>query len=119
MPTPRPVRRPSNLPAPVESMIGRDAEAISLRDLVTNQHVRLVTLTGPGGIGKSRLAQHVAAELGDHFPHGVFFVPLASLADHDLVITTIVRVLGLADAGARPLAARLDEYVRDRALLLV
>ena len=119
MRTPRPVGCRATLPAPVEPLIGRDAEAIALRDLLTDQDVRLVTLTGPGGIGKTRLAQHVAAELGDHFPHGVFFVPLASLADPDLVITTIVRVLGLADAGARPLAARLDEYARDRALLLV
>src|SRR6266568_3934177 len=85
MRTPRPVGRRTTLPAPVEPLIGRDAEAIALRDLLTDQDVRLVTLTGPGGIGKTRLAQHVAAELGDHFPHGVFFVPLAALAVADLL----------------------------------
>jgi predicted ATPase len=109
----------SNLSAPVEPLIGRHHEAITLRDLLTNPDVRLVTLTGPGGIGKTRLAQHVAAELQGYFPHGVFFVPLALLATPDLVIPTIVQVLGLADVGGRPLATRLYEYVRHRSLLVV
>jgi predicted ATPase/DNA-binding CsgD family transcriptional regulator len=118
MSTSPPVGRRTNLPAPVEPLIGREAEAIALRDLLTKPHVRLVTLTGPGGIGKTRLALHEAAALGDHFENGVFFVPLAPLVDPDLVILTILQALGLADAGGQPLTARLNEYLRDRALLL-
>jgi predicted ATPase/DNA-binding CsgD family transcriptional regulator len=113
------LRRRSNIPAPVEAMIGRDAETIALRDLLTDQDVRLVTLTGSGGMGKTRLAQHVAAELLDDFQHGVIFVPLASVADPELVIPTIAQILGLADIGGRPLTDRLNAYLRDRALLLV
>jgi predicted ATPase len=81
--------------------------------------VRLVTLTGPGGVGKTALALGVAASLGDHFADGAVFVPLAALRQPDLVAPTIARVLGMVDSGRRSPIDRLGALLRDRHLLLV
>src|SRR5262249_10273442 len=107
MPTPRPGGGRTELPAPVAPLIGREREAAAVRDRLTNPDVRLVTLTGPGGIGKTRLALHVVAELRDRFAHGAFLVPLGSLGDPDLVIPSMARALGLPEGGGRSLAERL------------
>jgi predicted ATPase len=81
--------------------------------------VRLVTLTGPGGVGKTRLGLQVATELVAAFPDGVFFVTLAPLRDPRLVLSAIAHALGVPEQGERPLLARLQEVVQDRQLLLL
>jgi predicted ATPase/DNA-binding CsgD family transcriptional regulator len=79
----------------------------------------LLTLTGPGGVGKTRLALHVAADLVDAFAGDVFFIPLAAIGDPTLVIPTIAQELGLQDMGSRPLTERLVDVLRPRQTLLV
>jgi non-specific serine/threonine protein kinase len=81
--------------------------------------VRLLTLTGPGGVGKTRLALALAARLADDFPDGVFFVNLAPITDHHLIAPAVAHTLGLHDAGPEALLARLQAFLRERRLLLV
>src|SRR6266581_4498988 len=89
--------RPNNLPADLTTFVGRQAEMVSVMDLLGTN--RLVTLTGPGGTGKTRLALHVASRVLHHFVDGVFFVPLASIADPSLVVPTIAEALGVKELG--------------------
>src|SRR5688500_3687139 len=79
------VRGPSNLPTYVDPLVGREQELDALLDLMAQERVRLLTLTGPPGIGKTSLSIHLAAELIPDFPDGVFFVPLAPVTDPGLV----------------------------------
>src|SRR5262249_9099048 len=81
--------------------------------------VRLLTLTGPGGTGKTRLSIGVAAQLQDQFPDGVWFVNLAPISDPALVLSTIAQVLGVKEAAGQPLAQVLARYLGDKTLLLV
>jgi predicted ATPase/DNA-binding CsgD family transcriptional regulator len=83
------------------------------------EHVRLLTLTGPAGVGKTRLALAAAAQIADHFPDSVVLVDLTPIRDPSLVLPTIARVLGLADTGGRSLQERLSDFLRERSLLLV
>lgn len=92
-------RRPGNLPAPTTSLIGRDADAAAVAALLRGD-ARLVTLTGPGGIGKTRLALQAAVELDDAFPDGAWFVALAAIEDPALVGSEIARALDVPDAAA-------------------
>lgn len=108
---------PSNLPADASELIGRDREAGEVRELVRAK--RLVTLTGPGGTGKTRLSLRVAREVMPEFPHGVFFVALEPIRDPGLVPATIAGALSLPEDPARPAADVLKERLRDRATLLV
>jgi predicted ATPase/class 3 adenylate cyclase len=87
----------TNLPIPLTPFLGRATEVAGVVDMAGRPDVRLLTLTGPGGTGKTRLAQQCAAELGDGFPGGVWWVPLASLRDPGLVIDTAARVVGSRD----------------------
>lgn len=107
------------LPAPLTSFIGREREVAAVVGLLLRPDVRLVTLIGPGGVGKTRLALRVAEDVAGDFDAGVAFVDLAPLADPALVGPTVAQALGVREAGDRPLTARLAEAVRDRRLLLV
>jgi predicted ATPase/DNA-binding SARP family transcriptional activator len=108
-----------NLPAPPSPLVGRDAEVDEIQVLLLRQDVRLVTLTGAGGIGKTRLALEVAAGLTEDFAGGVAFVSLASLADPALVVPTIARTLEIREERGRPVEAALQAALAERELLLV
>ena len=99
------------------SLVGRERELAAVRRLLTE--TRVVTLTGPGGIGKTRLALAAADRSGGAFPDGVRFVPLASLQDPSLVLGAIATVVGVQEAADRPLTDRLVEALRAKRLLLV
>ncbi len=114
-----PERRPHNLPLPPTPLIGRQTEVANLRGLLERGAPRLVTLWGPGGTGKTRLAIEVAGLLQDSYADGVFLVDLAPIADPELVGATIAANLGLRETGDRPLTAALQDYLRERELLLV
>jgi predicted ATPase/DNA-binding CsgD family transcriptional regulator len=99
--------------------VGREREVAALSDLLHRADVRLLTLTGPGGVGKTRLALQVAADAGETFPDDVFFVNLAPISDSNLVLPTVAHVLGVREAGDEPLAERLTASLRNKRLLLV
>ncbi|HEY0999339.1 MAG TPA: LuxR C-terminal-related transcriptional regulator [Streptosporangiaceae bacterium] len=105
------------LPRPLTSFIGRERELAQARRLLADSY--LVTLTGPGGSGKTRLGIALAAEVAGDYPDGVFFVPLAPVRDPELVPSTIAQSLGLQDARDRPLLDHLVSQLRDRQVLLV
>jgi predicted ATPase/serine/threonine protein kinase len=106
---------PSSLPAPATPLVGREADLEYLLAELTQPHVRLVTLTGPGGVGKTRLAIAAAAALDHQFPHGVYFVALAAVRDPDVMWKTVAGDLDLEGDDAPAVAGHL----RDRRLLLV
>ena len=108
-----------NLPPLPTSLIGREHETAEVRELLLNDHVRLVTLTGPGGTGKTRLAIHVAAGLLQEFADGVFLVDFASLQDPDLVPSVVARTIGVREVPDRSPADSLVDWLRGRQVLLV
>jgi predicted ATPase/class 3 adenylate cyclase len=108
--------RPNNLPLQLTSFVGRDELVAAQRAL---GETRLLTLSGPGGTGKTRLALQLAAEAIDDFPDGVYFVALETIREPDLVVPTIVATLGLTDAGSRPPLEHLGDHLRHRRMLLV
>ena len=110
--------RPPPLPAALTPLIGREREVGSLSALLRRDGVRLVTLTGPGGVGKTKLALAVAAAVDNDFADGVAFVPLAALTEPALVLPAVARAVGARKAGDRPLADGLAAYLRPRGLLL-
>jgi predicted ATPase/class 3 adenylate cyclase len=110
--------RPHNLPIHPTVLLGRERAVAAVCTLL-RQGARLVTLTGPGGTGKTRLGIQVAADLLDRFEHGVFLVELAPISDPALVPATIAQMLGLRDLGGRPVLDTLREYLRARSVLLV
>src|SRR5215210_4564463 len=112
-------RQPNNLPAQPTALIGREDELTTLREMVVTPDARLITLTGPGGTGKTRLALQAAAELLDAFPDGVFFVPLASLADPVLVPSSVAQALGVPEQGGRPVVEVLRDYLGEKQFLLI
>src|SRR5687767_8070139 len=93
---------------PVSQLIGRELELAALADLVVQADARLVTLVGPGGIGKTRLAVALGESLRSHFEDGVVFVDLSALNDASLVVPTIAHALGLADTEPAALQAALE-----------
>jgi predicted ATPase len=106
------------LPAPATPLLGREREAATVEDLVVREGARLVTLTGPGGVGKTRLAVEAARLLGPHFAGGVRFVELASVSSVDLVAAAVATGLGLTTTGDK-LITDVQSYLRTRRLLLV
>ncbi|MBS1253930.1 MAG: putative HTH-type transcriptional regulator [Anaerolineales bacterium] len=108
-----------NLPSPPTPLIGRAAEVDTVQQLLCQDDVRLVTLVGPAGVGKTRLGLQVAAGLMDEFEDGVFFVPLTPVSDPDLAPSAIAQTLGLREMANRPLVENLKEFLRDRHLLLL
>jgi predicted ATPase len=103
--------RPNNLPVQRTAFIGREHEATALRQLLSREDVQLVTLTGPGGIGKTRLALRVAADVSAEFPGGVCFIPLSAVSDHGLIASTIAQALGLREIGNQSPQDSVKEYV--------
>src|SRR6202043_1162119 len=95
--------RPTNLPAQRTGFVGREKEVAAAKELLLREGVRLVTVTGPGGIGKSRLAGQVANDLVEHLPGGTHFVPLSSLSDPALISSAIVQAMGIQAGGRSPL----------------
>jgi predicted ATPase/class 3 adenylate cyclase len=110
---------PGNLLTPPTPIIGRERELDDVVRLLSPDSVRLVTITGPGGAGKTRLALEVGLKLLNQFPHGVYFVDMAPLTDPGLVPTTIAHTLGLREGGGRPPFDSLKEYLAGKQLLLI
>jgi len=105
------------LPRPLTSFVGRERELAEARRLLAG--CCLLTLTGPGGSGKTRLCIELAAGTAGDYPDGVYFVRLAPVRDPGLVPSSIAQGIGLPDARDRPLVAHLVSYLRDRKLLIV
>jgi len=110
-----------NLPASPTRLIGRETDVTTLVTLLRRDAVRLVTLVGPGGVGKSRLAVQTAAEVAPQFRAGVYFVALGAISDPALVLSSVARVLDVHDIGARPVLDALGDHLRtlDGRVLLV
>src|SRR5271168_2429996 len=105
------------LPVPLTSFVGRDAELTQVRELLA--HNRLVTLTGTGGVGKTRLAVELSARLADEFSDGIWYVDLAPITDPDVVPTAVARALELPDQPGRSTMDTITCFVADRQMLLV
>ena len=105
--------RSANLPVQRTGFVGREKETAAVKELLLRQNVRLVTVTGPGGIGKTRLAVQVASGLGERFPGGVYFVPLSSLNDPGLIASMIVQTLGIREAGGQSALEILKRNLQD------
>jgi predicted ATPase/DNA-binding XRE family transcriptional regulator len=108
-----------HLPAPATPLVGRDHEATSVARLLLREEVRLLTLTGPGGVGKTRLAIEVAGRSGKAFADGFAFVPLASLRDVTLFPTVLTETLGIKEVAGEAPQETLEKHLRDRQMLLV
>ncbi|MGC4191753.1 MAG: LuxR C-terminal-related transcriptional regulator [Thermomicrobiales bacterium] len=100
-------------------LVGRDALVAEVSGLIVADRVRLLTLTGPGGVGKTRLAVHLLDRLRPSFRDGAVFVSLASIREPDLVVPTIASALGLSETPAHPIAEDLHRWLRTRTMLLV
>lgn len=110
---------PNNLSAELLMLIGREREATEVEQMLRREEVRLVTLTGVGGTGKTRLAQRVAHALLREFTDGTFFIDLSAVSDPELVASAVAQPLGIKETGSTPLKESLKEYLRDKQMLLV
>jgi non-specific serine/threonine protein kinase len=117
-PAPPPDPAPNNLPVELTPFVGRQSEAMAVERLLRREDVRLVTLTGAGGSGKTRLGLHVASRLLGEFPEGVFFVALEPVGDPQLVASTVAQTLGVKESGGTSLMETLKTYLRERRALL-
>ena len=115
---PVPKKPRHNLPAQPTPFIGRAAQIAAIKELLLTPDVHLVTLIGPGGTGKTRLSLQAAQEVLEHFPNGVFFVPLADDTDAKQFVSRVAQQLEVREGG-RPLLENLKDYLRDKRLLLV
>ncbi|HEY6608124.1 MAG TPA: adenylate/guanylate cyclase domain-containing protein [Candidatus Limnocylindria bacterium] len=110
---------PNNLPMPTSRLVGRQEELAAIRGYLDSSDVRLLTLTGPGGIGKTRLSLQAAAEQIDRFPDGVFFVDLSAARDSATALEAVVRVVGVTVSSEDQLGAALARQLEARQLLLL
>ena len=108
-----------NLPMQLTPLIGREREVAAACALLQRPEVRLLTIVGTGGIGKTRLGLHIASELIDAFSDGVCLILLASISDPDLVVSTLCQTLGVKEVGGEPLVDLLINYLQNKDLLLV
>ena len=108
-----------NLPMQLTPLVGREQEVASTCTLLRRPEVRLLTIVGTGGIGKTRLGLQVATELLNSFSDGVFLVVLATISDPDLVVPTIAQTLEIKESGEEPLIDLLKEHLQEKELLLV
>jgi predicted ATPase/class 3 adenylate cyclase len=111
--------RPNNLPVQPTDFIGREREVELAQEKLTRPQVRLVTFTGPGGTGKTRLSLQVGEKMLERFQDGVFFVPLSTLNDPALVPGTIAEALGVMKGGSRPIVESLKNYLGQKEMLLI
>jgi len=110
---------PHNLPARSTDLVGRDRELETIREHMLQPETRLLTLTGPGGAGKTRLGVEAAVALLAAFRDGVFFIDLSSVAHPHLVASAVAQILGLHETGAEPVLESLKRFLRSRHVLLV
>src|SRR5918998_475514 len=111
--------RPNNLPRQPTPFLGREREVAEVVQMLRGDHVRLLTLTGTGGSGKTRLALQAAAEALDAFPDGVSFVPLAPLADPALIPSAVAQALQVPEQGGRPVVEVLRDHLAGKQFLLI
>ena len=109
----------NNLTENLSPLIGRETEIAEITNLLKLDNVRLLTITGIGGTGKTRLAQTIARSVLPEFPDGVFFAALAAITDFKLVVSTIAQTLGVKEAGGEPIVEALKDYLREKQMLLV
>lgn len=108
-----------NLPSHLTPLIGREKELGEVHGLLARDDVKLVTLTGPGGTGKTRLALELAAQFADCYADGVFFVSLGEISDPSLLLPTVAHTLEVLEEGGRPFLNTLTDYLHDKQMLLV
>ena len=113
------MQSPHTLPSSLMPLVGRKGEQAAICTLLRQERVRLVTLTGPGGVGKTRLAQEVVADLLRDFRDGVFFVSLSALRVPHLVVNAIAQTLGVGESESRSLSQALQEFLQGKEILLV
>jgi predicted ATPase len=108
-----------NLPVPPTNFIGREAALEDIKGLLLQPQVRLVTLTGPGGTGKTRLGLEAGRAMLEHFSHGVYFIDLAAIRDPDLVVTTAAHTIGIREGGGRSPLENTKDYLANKQMLLL
>jgi len=111
--------RRTNLPVPATPFLGRKAELREVAEMLRREDVRLLTLTGPGGTGKTRLAVHAAAEVAERFPDGITWIPLAPLRDPSGVLATTAQALGVKERSGERLSEALQEALDCKRTLLL